>query len=229
MSDVNQWYKLVLYCADKNLQQGYISPEDFNTIIMPLGQRSYLDFLLGEYQKYQIQRPIAVVEFGQNERIRDSVSPLIYESILPINSTTGIATRPSDYEYVDTMWSVYGHYNIRFAQQDRWDAYIHSSIDLAVENPVYLIRHAGFQFFPERPYGENQALMSYVRTPPAIVWGYVLDSNGVHVYNPATSQDPVWSDTDMLQIIVRGLAAVGVNLQLGTLIQYMQEIKNTGQ
>ena len=71
--------------------------------------------------------------------------------------------------------------------------------------------------------------MSYVRTPPAIVWGYVLDSNGVPVYNPATSQDPVWSDTDMLQIIVRGLAAVGVNLQLGTLIQYTQEIKNTGQ
>jgi hypothetical protein len=227
--DVNQVYKLVLYCAAKNLSQGYVSPEDFNTVIMPLGQRSYLDYLLGEYQKYQIQRPIAVVEFGQNQRIRDSISPLIYNTILPVNSTTGIASRPSDFEYTDAMWGVYGNYNIRFIQQDRYSAYKYSEIDPVVENPVYLLRHEGFQFFPERPYGENQAAMSYVRTPPSIVWGYDLDSNGIPVYNPSKSQDPVWSDTDMLQIIVRGLQAVGVSLQLGVLIQYSQEIKNGGQ
>jgi hypothetical protein len=229
MSDVNQWYKLVLYCAAKNLQQGYISPEDFNTVIMPLGQRSYLDYLLGEYQRYQIRRPIAVVEFGQNERIRDSISPLIYSAILPINGTTGIAPRPSDYEYVDTMWSVYGNYNIKFIEQERQDNYIHSEIDPIATNPVYLIQHEGFRFFPDRPYGENQARMSYVRNPPAIVWGYVLDSNGIPVYDPSTSQNPVWSDSDMLEVIVRGMQAVGVNLQLGALIQYSQEIKQGGQ
>ena len=227
--NANQCYQLVLYCAAKNLSQGYISPEDFNTVIMPLGQRSYTDYLLGEYQRYQIQRPIAVVEFGQNERIRDSIAPLIYNAILPINSTTGIAPRPSDYEYVDEMWGVYGTYNIKFIQQDRKDGYIHSAIDPVVTNPVYLLRHEGFEFFPQRPYGENQAAMSYVRTPPSIVWGYDLDSNGIPVYNPAKSQDPVWSDTDMMEVIVRGMQAVGVNLQLGTLIQYSQEIKNTGQ
>lgn len=226
--NVNQAYEVMKLAVSKNIQQGYLSPDNFYTSINQ-AQRSYLDYLLGEYQKYQIQRPIAVVEFGQNERIRDSVSPLIYESILPINSTTGIATRPSDYEYVDTMWSVYGHYNIRFVQQDRWDAYIHSSIDSAVENPVYLIKHAGFQFFPERPYGENQAKMSYVRNPPSIVWGYTEDSNGIPVYNPATSQDPVWSETDMLQIIVRALLIEGVSLQSASVMQYANEIKNNGQ
>lgn len=229
MSDVNQWYKLVMYAAGKNLQNGYVSPEDFNTVIMPLGQRSYLDYLLGEYQKYQIQRPIAVVEFGQNERIRDSISPLIYNTILPINSTTGIAQRPSDYEYPDAMWSVYGNYNIRFIQQDRLDSYIHSEVDPVSTNPVYLIQHEGFHFFPDRPYGENQAKMSYVRNPPSIVWGYDVDGNGDFIYNPSTSQDPIWSDTDMLQVIVRGLAAVGVNLQLGVVMQYANDIKNNGQ
>lgn len=227
--NADQAFRLVLFVAGKNLQQGYISPDDFNTVIMPLGQRSYLDYLLGEYQKYQLQRPIAVVEFGQNERVRDSISPLIYNSILPINSTTGISPRPSDYEYVDAMWGIYGNYNIRFVQQDRLDSYIHSDVDPVSQNPVYLIRHEGFQFFPDRPFGQNQAKMSYVRTPPSIVWGYVLDSNGVPVYNPATSQDPVWSDTDMLEVIVRGLRAVGVNLQLGVLIQYAQEVKDKGQ
>jgi len=227
--DVNIIFKIILYATAKNKQDGYISPEDFNTVLMPVAQRSYLDYLLGEYQKYQIRRPIAVVEFGQNERIRDSISPLIYNSILPINSTTGIASRPSDYEYVDAMWGIYGNYNIRFAQQDRLDSYIHSSIDTVATNPVYLIRHEGFQFFPDRPFNENQAKMSYVRTPPAIVWGYDLDSNGIPVYNPATSQQPVWSDSDIMQIIVRALSLVGVNLQLGIVMQYAQEIKTNGQ
>lgn len=221
-------YEIWLYAIDKNLQNGYGSPNDFY-ITINQAQRSYTDYLLGEYQKYQIQRPIAVVEFGQNERIRDSIAPLIYNTILPINSTTGIAPRPSDFEYTDEIWGVYGNYNIRFIQQDRYSAYKYSEIDPVVENPVYLLRHEGFQFFPERPYGENQAAMSYVRTPPSIVWGYVEDGNGIPVWNPATSQNPVWSDTDCLQIIVRALMLTGVNLQFSTVMQYAQEVKNNGQ
>lgn len=225
----DQCYKLVLFCAAKNLQHGYVSPDDFNTVIMPLGQRSYTDYLLGEYQKYQIKRPISIVEIGQNQRIQNSLAPLIYGIILPITAGTGIAPFPNDYEYVNAMWGVYGNYNIRFIQQDRKDSYVHSEIDPIVTNPVYLIDHTGFNFFPDRPYGENQAKMSYIRNPPSIIWGYDEDSNGLPVYNPAKSQDPVWGDTDMLEIIVRGMQAVGVNLQLGTLIQYSQEIKQQGQ
>lgn len=209
--DVNECYTLMRYCVAKNKQQGYLSPDDFNVAINS-GQRMYLDYLLGEYQKYQIRRPIAVVEFGQNERIRDSISALIYNDILPINSTTGIAPPPSDYEYTDAMWSIYGNYNIRFVQQDRLDSYIHSSIDPILENPVYLIRHEGFQFFPERPFGENQAKMSYVRKPPSIIWGEARDSNDRPVWNPATSQNPIWSETDILQVIFRALQFVGCNL-----------------
>lgn len=226
--DVNECYKIVLLATAKNKQNGYVSPDDFN-LAMNNGQRMYVDYLMGEYQKYQIRRPIAVVEFGQNERIRDSISSLIYNTILPISSTTGIAPFPSDYEYVDAMWGVYGNYNIRFTQQDRTDSYIHSSIDPVRENPVYLIRHEGFQFFPDRPFGENQAKMSYVRKPPSIVWGYVEDSNGRPVYNPSTSQNPIWGDTDILQVIARALQWIGVNLQFAMVVQYANEIKEKGQ
>lgn len=226
--DVNECYRVMSYCVAKNRSQGYLSPDDFNLVINQ-GQRMYLDFLLGEYQKYQLQRPITVVEFGQNERIRDSISPLIYSAILPINSTTGIAPRPSDYEYPDAMWGVYGFYNIRFIQQDRQESYLHSAIDPVITNPVYLIRHEGFQFFPDRPFGENQAKMSYVRNPPSIVWGEGRDSNNRPVYNPAISQQPIWSNTDIFQVIVRSLSLVGVNLQLGVVMQYANDIKNNGQ
>lgn|SRR3990167_4337125 len=223
--DVNQIYKLVLYACSKNLQQGYISPEDLNNCIN-MAQRSYTDYLKGEYQKYQIRRPISVVEFGQNQMIRQSLAPLIYGAVLSPNTTTGIAPFPSDYEVNDAMWGLYGFYNIRFIQQDRLDPYLHSEIDPIATNPVYLIQHEGFHFFPENI---GSARMSYVRTPPPIIWGYQLDGNGIPIYDASLSQQPIWSDSDIYQVIIRALSMVGVNLQLGVVMQYSEQIKQTGQ
>lgn len=222
---VDEVYRLMLFAVAKNTQQGYLSPDDFNLTIN-VAQRSYLDYLLGEYQKYQIQRPIAVVEFGQNERIRESLAPLIYGTVLPVNSSTGIGSFPYDFEYTDAMWSQYGFYNIKFVQQDRLHSYYRSTIDPIAQNPVYLIKHEGFQFYPETI---GNARLSYVRKPPSIVYAYVYDGNGIPVFNPFNSVNPVWSDTDMLQIVVRALMLVGVNLQFSTVIQYSQDIKQSGQ
>lgn len=213
------------FCVAKNIQQGYLSPDEFNLTINQ-AQRGYLDYLLGEYQKYQIQRPISVVEFGQNQRIRQSLSPLIYGTVLHPNSITGISPFPSDYEYNDAMWGLYGFYNIRFIQQDRLDSYYHSVIDPIVTNPVYLINHEGFQFYPENI---GSAKMSYVRTPPPITWSFIDDVNGIPVYDPINSQQPVWADTDIMLVIVRALAIIGLNLQLPMVIQYANDIKNGGQ
>jgi hypothetical protein len=221
---VKEIYDLILYCVTKNKQQGYVSPDDFNLVINQ-AQRSYLDYLLGQYQKYQIRRPISIVEFGQNQRLRDSVSPLIYGRTLNVYNN-GVSPFPSDYEYTDAMWTGYGHYNIRFVQQDRLDSYVHSSIDPIDTNPIYLINHEGFQFFPENI---GLAKLSYVRTPPTIKYAYTLDGNGRQVYDPINSINPVWAETDILNIIVRALQIVGISLQSGTVVQYSQEIKNGGQ
>jgi hypothetical protein len=215
----------MLYAVAKNLQQGYLSPADFNTTIN-IAQNSYLDYLRGEYQKYQIRRPISVVEFGQNQMIRQSLAPLVYGVVLNPDTTTGIAAFPSDYEFNDAMWGLYGYYNIRFIQQDRQDSYLHSEIDPIATNPVYLIQHEGFHFFPENI---GSARMSYIRTPPPITWGYDVDANGIPVYNATLSQQPVWADTDILQIVVRALAIIGVNLQFGAVMQYSEGIKQGGQ
>lgn len=222
----NQVYLLVKYAAGKNLEQGYVSPDDFNNVLMPAAQAGYLDYLLGEYQKYQAGRPIAVVEVGNKEKIRNSIAPLIYNTVLAPNTLTGIASYPSDYEASDAMWNVYGFYNIRFVNQPRLASFAGSSIDLIEENPVYLLKHEGFQFYPTNV---GLARLSYVRTPPSIIWGYTLDGNGVEVWNPATSQDPVWADTDMYNIIARALRIIGVNLDMNTLSQYAQEIKYQGK
>jgi hypothetical protein len=222
--DVNQVYEIIKYACAKN-QQGYVSPEDFYVVINK-AQALYLDYLLGEYQKYQASRPIPVVALGESQKIRESIAPLIYNTILSPSVSTGIAAFPSDYESVDAMWTLYNFYNIRFAQQDRFSAWYRSAIDPVETNPVYLIKHEGFHFYPENI---GSARLSYVRTPPSIVWGYNLDSNGIPVYNPATSQQPVWPDFDMMNIITRALQIIGVALQSGVVMQYAQEVKTIGQ
>lgn len=222
---VDEVYFLVKYAVSKNIQNGYISPDDFNSTIQQ-AERSYLDYLLGEYQKYQLQRPIPPVAFAMTERVRTSMSPLIYGTILNPNSTTGIAAYPSDFEQVDAMWGVYGFYNIRFSQQSRLGSFYRSVIDPIQANPVYVMNNEGFQFYPENI---GQVRMSYVRTPPYMVWMYTEDANGIPVYNPATSTQPCWSDPDLMNIIVRALSIIGVSLQFPTVIQYSNEIKNIGQ
>lgn len=223
--DVNQAYRITQYIVGKNIQNGYLSPEDFYQCINQ-AQNEYLDYLLGEYQQYQAGRPIAVVEVGQKEKIRNSIAPLIYNITLTPNTTTGIAPFPSDYQAVDAMWEVYNLYNIRFVNQPRLASFHNSSIDLISENPIYLLKHEGFQFYPTNI---GLTRMSYVRNPPSIVWGYVLDSNGIPVYNPSTSQQPVWSTADMMNIISRGLRIIGVNLNAGEVSQYANQVQFNGQ
>jgi hypothetical protein len=221
----NDAYVIMQIALNKN-QNGYLTPEEFFRVIN-MAQNEWLDYILGQYQKYQPGRPIPVVSFSQNERVRTSVAPLIYGTVLAINSSTGIAPFPSDFEQVDAMWSVYGLYNIPFIQQDKVSSRYRSAIDpVTTVNPVYLIKHEGFQFYPETL---GQARMSYVRTPPSIVWAYVLDSNDQPVYDPFNSVAPVFSDTDMMQIIARALRIMSVNLQAADVANYANEIKNLGQ
>lgn len=227
-------YKILLYATGKNKQNGYISPDDFNLIINQ-GQQSYTDYLLGEYEQYQPRRPIPIVGLGQSERIRQSLTPLIYDVIIPIstipgsNPTCGTSNYPGDFLATDSVWTQYGFTSIKFVQQDRLSSYVQSVIDPIATNPIYTVNASGFNFYPPNPNNANNARLSYIRTPPSIVWGYVLDGNQRPVYNAATSQHPVWGDTDCLQIIVRTLSIIGVNLQTPIVMQYANEIKYKGQ
>lgn len=224
--NVNDVYELIKYIANKN-QQGYISPSQFNLIINQ-AQTSYISWLLGSFQQYQAGRPIAKVELGQNSVVRQRLSPAIYNYILNLDNN-GQAPYPSDYIQTDAMWTIYGLKRIRYTEQDALYSVFNSVIDpVNNTNPIYLIENTGFQFYPTNLiYG--QARMSYVRNPSAIVWGYTLDGNNRPVYNAATSVDPIWDDTSMLDIIVRALKMVGVNLQSGAVIQYANEVQNLGQ
>lgn len=221
---IDEVYQLVLYATAKNASQGYVSPADFNLTINQ-ASRSYASYLLGSFQQYMPGRPVARVEFGQNTIIRTRLAPIIYWYNLSVD-VTGYSPYPGDYLQVDAMLTSTGLNRIRSVQQDSLYSYYNSVIDPVATNPIYLLQDNGFQFYPENI---TTAKLSYVRNPPDMVWGYTLDGNGIPIYNPATSVDPVWDDASLLDIIVRCLAIIGVNLQTNVLEQYAMTIKNQGQ
>ena len=221
---VNEAYELMLYATAKNKQNGYLSPNDFDTSFN-IAQKSYASYLLGSFNTYMQGRPIARVELGNNQNVRQRLSPIIYGYNLNVDSS-GYSPYPGDFLNVDAVWSYYGYNRIRYVQQDSLWSYYNSVIDPYQTNPFYLVEDTGFRFFPD---SISAAKLSYVRNPPNVVWGYTEDSNGRPVYSEVRSTQPVWDDASMFEIIVRALAIVGVNLQLNVGIGYSQQIKTQGQ
>jgi len=222
---VDDVYQIVTYAVGKNLQQGYVSPADFNLIINQ-AQKSYVSYLLGSFQQYQPGRPTARVEFGQNAVVRQRLTPIIYQTNLGIDAF-GFSPYPADYLQVDAMWrSIYGYQRIREVQQNYLYSTYSSVIDPISSWPIYIIEDQGFRFFPNTL---GTARMSYVQQPPDMVWGYNLNPNGIPVYNAGASVQPVWDDATILEIIVRALRLVGVNLQYNDVSAYANQIQVQGQ
>ena len=233
MYNINDVYKIVLYITGKNLQQGYVSPEDFNNTIN-IAQYPYVAYLLGIFQQYQPGRPVARVEFGQNSVVRQRLAPIIYESFLTVNgagyspypSAAALVPSNGDYLQTDAMWSAYGYERIREVQQHYFYSIYNSKIDPVASWPVYMIKNDGFQF---APFNIGQARISYVIEPPDMIWGYTLDVNGVPIYNAANSVQPVWDVASILEIIVRALRIIGVNLDYNQVNNYANQIEFQGQ
>lgn len=217
-------YKIIQFVINKN-QQGYFSPDNFNTIF-PAAELQYLDYLLGEFQQYQYGRPVPRVQFGMNETIRQSLTPLIGPPIPLAIDVTGLAPYPDDFQQVDAIYFDSPEDRVRFVAQDKLYSYLRSRIDPVTTNPIYLIQDNGFKFYP---IGLTNATLSYVKTPPKTKWAFNPDGNGRPVYDQANSVDPIWYDVDCFDIISRALKMVGVNLQAPAVIQYATELKNVGQ
>jgi hypothetical protein len=210
--------------AINKAQNGYLTPDEFNLLINQ-AQTSFLNYLLGEFQQYQAGHSGPRLAYSQTEVTRQRLSPFIKETTLAPDST-GFAQYPTYFIQHDAMWSLYGIYNIRFVQQDRVNAAYRSVIDPIQQNPRFLVKQTGFQFYPENI---GSARLSYIEKPASLVWGYTNSIYDIPTYNPATSVNPSWKDVDMLEIIVRALRIVGVNLQSDVVSGYALEIKNGGQ
>lgn len=227
--NADQPYKIIQFIANK-FQAGNITPAQYNSIIN-YAQLGFLDYLLGQFVSYQYGRPISKVQFGMNEIVRQRITPLIDPVSTISIDVTGFAPYPVDYQQADAL-NLTSLDRIRFVPQHKKYSYIKSRIDPVATNPFFLIESGGFRFYPNTNFNGvslGSFQLSYVKTPPTIVWASTPDAQGRPVYNQAGSTDPVWYDTDMDELIMRALAMVGVNLQAPEISRYAEMIKTEGQ
>lgn len=220
---IDDVYSLIKYIINKQ-QIGYLNPDEFNLIINQ-AQTSFLDYLLGEFQQYQPGKSEPRIGFGQNQTVRQRLTPFIYGYILNVDGN-GFSPYPDDFQQIDAMWSMYGFDRIKYVQQDSLYSTYNSVIDPIGTNNIYLVESSGFQFYPTTI---GQARLSYVRKPAQARWAYTNDIYSRPVYDPSQSINLEWYDVDILEIIARALRMVGVNLQAVQVSQYAEEVKNNGQ
>lgn len=222
-------YELVKYISN-NFQRGNISPARFNLIINQ-ASTSFLSYLLGQFQTYNYGKPEARVQFGVNETARQRLTPLINPLLSLTIDSTGLAPYPTGFEQVDAMFSQTMD-RIRFFPQHRLYSYLNDPIDPINTNPGYVLESGGFRFYPNTTYNGNQlpgALLSYVQTPPAVIWAFIPDGQGRPTYNPSLSVGLPWYEVDCLEVISRALRMVGVNLDAVGVAQYGDNIIKQGQ
>lgn len=221
---VKDAYDLFLFIVNKN-QVGNTIVGSFNTSINS-AQYSYLSYLLGLFQQYQYGRPQARVQFGQNAIIRERLSPFIGAPETISVNASGEATEPEGYIAFDAMTYGPQKKRVKLIQQDRLSSHFNSAITPMSDNPFCVKIKGGFLVYPN---SIGEVYLSYIKKPDAIVYAYTLDGNGLPVYNAGNSKDPLWYDTDMMEIIARALSQGGVNLQAGQVQQYAQMLKTAGQ
>lgn len=226
--NVNDLYELCLFIINKSLG-GTFTQDEFNTVINR-AQMSFLNYLLGQFVSYQYGRPLSRVQFGMNEIVRQRITPLISQPVPLTIDATGLAPYPNDFEQVDAVYTA-SMDRVRFVPQHKLYSYLSSVIDPVTTNPIFLIESGGFRFYPNTDYNSvslSGITLSYVHTPPAIVWASTPDAQGRPQYNSGASKDPVWYEVDWMELVSRALSMVGVNLQANEISQYAQQIKLQG-
>jgi hypothetical protein len=62
-----------------------------------------------------------------------------------------------------------------------------------------------------------------------MVWGFTLNGDGLPVYDPTTSTQPIWDDTDIFEVTARLLKIVSTNLIDMSAMSLANQITDKGQ
>lgn len=204
-------------------QQGAITADNFNALA-PLAQLSLINNRL---QPQYDDKGRLIKGFGVNDKIREEFRPLL-KNPQTIAVSSGVATYPGDYLYMDAMTTSTGKI-ITEATPDEI-AYLNSSQIKAPSTtyPKYVLHQDGFNIYPT---SITSIKLAYLRKPATPIRNYTT-SNDRTVYaatggevGDGTSQDFELDITTHVEICMYILSACGVNLNLDKVVAYSEAMK----
>lgn len=191
---------------------------------------------------YTISELESVADAGQMALYRDlkpkyATSQWVKDALSPFREVYNFTTQVSGYvivpdtDYLDLLdiqiyfmvsnRTVYAP--VKLINEDERVNRLNSQID-----PVTTTSPIGEQVSPRTfllyPAGQYNGNVTYLRRPVKPVFGYSVISQRVIVYNPSTSTQLEWRETEIIPLLLKGLQSIGINLS-DTEIQNYAQIK----
>jgi hypothetical protein len=219
---VDQVYNILKFIVRKN-QLGSLSPDDF-AYAFNTAQRNYYDFLVGRIEQYQYGRAVPRVGLSMTDNVVSRLMP--FESTATITITSGLATKPSDFNKSIGIYTP-NNYRVYRVEENRFAERMQDSIDPVDEaNAFYVEQNTNWRIYPT---SLTSIILKYLTVPVDVKWNYTLDDSGRPVYSSSGSVQPLWKDNDIDELVGRAAKIIGVSFKEPTLSQFGQGVINTGE
>lgn len=212
--NIQEAHDFLNFWINKNTGAFYTIPEI--DLIIDRGQMSLYSDLKPKYATSQL--------------VKDSLSPFrrVYP-FTPTDTISGYIVVP-DLEYLDLLdlqitfdisGRGIGYYPIDMVNEDERAHRLNSQIDpVTITSPVG--EETAPRYFRMYPLAGYTGSVTYFRRPRKPVFSYTLVSGRIPIYNPITSVQLEWKETDQNAVLLKALQSIGINLSA-------QEIQNFAQ
>jgi len=115
-----------------------------------------------------------------------------------------------------------GYYAVKMINEDELSNRLNSQIDpVANATPVgEMIQLRKIQFYPK--VNTYTGTVSYMRKPLKPVYGYTVTGGRTIVYDPATSTQLEWRESDINMVLLKALSSIGINLSDAEVSQFAE-------
>lgn len=115
-----------------------------------------------------------------------------------------------------------GYYAVKMVNEDELSNRLNSQIDpVANATPVgEMIQLRKIQFYPK--VNTYTGTVSYMRKPLKPVYGYTVVGGRTIVYDPATSTQLEWRESDVNMVLLKALSSIGINLSDAEVSQFAE-------
>lgn len=185
----------------------------------------------GQLALYSDYKP----KYATSQLIKDALSPFrAFYDFTPTDSISGYIVVPADRDYLDLLdlqitymiSNLKVYYGVTLVNEDERANRLNSQID-----PVTITSPVGEQtaprYFKMTPLSGYTGTVTFFKRPVKPVFGYSTVSGRIIVYDPLTSTQLQWRDTEIIPLCLKALQSIGINLTSVEIGQFA-ELK-TGQ
>lgn len=225
---VDYLYQFILKLIRKN-QAGGLTSNEFQ-LHWNDAQGSYQDDLLGRFQMRSNGKTGANTGLISDETILQKLAPFTKNETIDIIDAKVL--KPTDFIY-RLGFRIEGEDVIKI-NPSQISNVNNSVLDApsVADNKYFFTEYENYySILPSTlpTAGVTTSNLDFIITPPNIIWGFTVDSNGREVYNSGTSVQSMWDNNSNREITKRVLVNLGVSFKDNDFTNFGKSVQLTGE